>query len=30
MIEFFHFLGYTALVFIAGAWWGIFWSGGKK
>jgi hypothetical protein len=26
MIDFFHFIGYTALVFIAGAWWGIFWS----
>lgn len=26
MIQFFHFLGYTILVFIAGAWYGIFWS----
>ena len=29
VIEFFHFLGYTVLVFIAGAWWGIFWTGKK-
>lgn len=29
MIEFFHFLGYSVLVFIAGAWWGIFWVGKK-
>lgn len=29
MIDFFHFLGYTALVFITGAWWGIFWSKGN-
>jgi len=29
MIDFFHFIGYTALVFIVGAWWGIFWSKGN-
>jgi hypothetical protein len=28
MIPFLHFLGYSILLFIAGAWWGIFWSKG--
>lgn len=29
VIEFFHFLGYTVLMLIVGAWWGIFWVGKK-